>query len=160
MHEWRPYLSFRDMRGSLRISHETGNADTNFTMYLINVGKCHLKYEVTKFDIFLNDQKLGEKPLENLGSVVCASTEASFRKSPLAVSLYPPNKPDDHKPPQCRIDIALKYYKTDLSTQEYDLQLPMLLEFASGATEKGKNGELYSVYNVVSFLYGNETIAN
>lgn len=48
----------------MRVCHDTGVANYNFSMYLENIGRCAINYEVEKFDIHINNKKWVRQILE------------------------------------------------------------------------------------------------
>ena len=159
--EWRPRLSYVDVKGNLRISHKTGQVFTKLELMLYNIGKCALRYEVMKFDVFINKILLGEVLLKSMGSVVCAGTGATFLKN-MPPQLVYTAKPDLHNSPECKIDFLIKYHTTegaDTPKPEFRIECDIFPEFLPGKSEE-IGDETYTVYNIGGWLYGEKTYAD
>ena len=131
--ELRPYLSFSGTTGIVKIFTDTGKAGMDILINLMNVGKCVLVYEVSKFDVFVNGVKLPDVDVTNKGSVIGVNTGASYRKYYEGILQYSERlSPEQYIPPNHKIVFDIEYYKVNKPTKRYKLSYEVSLEFSDG----------------------------
>ena len=135
--DMRPYLSYSGLNGVLKVDQNTGRADMDFNLKLENVGKCVLRYEVVKFDIFISGLQLPEVQLKSTGSIIGVNTTAIYSKFYKGIWQYPTNlAPQEHAPPNYKVDFVIEYYRTNKPEKKYKLHYEIFKEFESGVVRE------------------------
>ena len=124
----RPYLSFKQSSESFFAKNGIGGAQ--IFLLFENVGKCMLRYDILKFDVFVNGAKVPdvEKPYE--WSVLGIGVAGTFSQSYAKFFDYSKElllheiDPVDYK-----IQFEVEYYKIGKPKKKYKLQYEIQVEF-------------------------------
>ena len=133
----RPYLSFKKTNGIVKIDESNGIAGIYINLEFENVGKCVLRYNIIKFDIFINGLKLPDVALKSTGSVLGVKVSGSFNKYYTNLLKYKLGlASSEYIPPNHVINFEVEYYKIGRPNKKYKLAYEVHKEFERGISRE------------------------
>ncbi|MCL2361355.1 MAG: hypothetical protein FWC73_06040 [Defluviitaleaceae bacterium] len=114
-----------------------GIAGMDFNLEFENVGKCVLRYEIIKFDVFINGIKFPDVVLKNTGSVLGVKVCRNFNKYYTNFLQYKHGlDPSEYVPPNHILHFEVNYYKIGKAKKTYKLIYEVHREFDNGISRE------------------------